>query len=486
MPLAALLWWARRGERGAPGRDLRIAPALLPYLVLRTPGSRGPRPIDALALFLALGGVAAAGPAWQRDEPAYLDNVAPLIVALDLSASMDGADVPPTRLEAARRVLRDLAARRAAARTGLIAYAGSSHLVLPPTDDAALLDLFAQALATGLIERPGRDADGAIALAAQALAAERAGGTLLILTDGADRARMDAVRRQAQAARDMQVLVMAVGVNGIDTQALQELARAAGAALGSLTGGPDDQDWIALHAQAHFRAVQDAQSGPVHWKDAGYWLCWPLALLALLAVRRGWSVAWSAGVLVVAMAGMPQPARADALADAFLTADQQGRRAFEHGRYDAAARHFHDPNWKGRAAYQAGDYRAALAAFSTLPSAEGYFYVGNTQTRLHRYDAALAAYDRALALRPGWQPAVVNRGIVARLLAAMAQTQQDQPAEPPDRTIADRSAQAGKMSQAPVAQAGSEEAWLRNLTLSPARFLRSKFAVEDAAAGTRP
>ncbi|MFQ6687350.1 tetratricopeptide repeat protein, partial [Bordetella pertussis] len=128
----------------------------------------------------------------------------------------------------------------------------------------------------------------------------------------------------------------------------------------------------------------------------------------------GWSVAWSAGVLVVAMAGMPQPARADALADAFLTADQQGRRAFEHGRYDAAARHFHDPNWKGRAAYQAGDYRAALAAFSTLPSAEGYFYVGNTQTRLHRYDAALAAYDRALALRPGWQPAVVNRGIVAR------------------------------------------------------------------------
>lgn len=228
VPLAALLWWARRGERGAPGRDLRIAPALLPYLVLRTPGSRGPRPIDALALFLALGGVAAAGPAWQRDEPAYLDNVAPLIVALDLSASMDGADVPPTRLEAARRVLRDLAARRAAARTGLIAYAGSSHLVLPPTDDAALLDLFAQALATGLIERPGRDADGAIALAAQALAAERAGGTLLILTDGADRARMDAVRRQAQAARDMQVLVMAVGVNGIDTQALQELARRRG------------------------------------------------------------------------------------------------------------------------------------------------------------------------------------------------------------------------------------------------------------------
>lgn len=42
------------------------------------------------------------------------------------------------------------------------------------------------------------------------------------------------------------------------------------------------------------------------------------------------------------------------------------------------------------------------------------------------------------------------------------------------------------MKAAPVAHAASEDLWLRNLTLSPARFLRGKFAAEDAAAGGAP
>lgn len=491
LPVAALLWWMRRGERAMPGRDSQIAPSLLPHLLVRAPGSRGPRPIDLLALMVAAGGIAGAGPAWQRDEPAFLDNVAPLIVAVDLSASMDRADVPPSRLEAAKHTLRDLAVRRAGAKTGLIAYAGSSHLVLPPTDDTSLLDLFAQALSIDLIDRPGRDAAGAIALGARVLAAERAGGTLLLLTDGADAQQLDAVQKQAQTARDMQVLVMAVGQagsdqTGIDADALRDLAQAAGAPLGSLTGGPDDLDWITLHAQQHFRAVQDAQSGAIHWKDAGYWLCWPLALLALFAVRRGWRVTWSACLVAMVMSGTPLDAHAGAWANAFLTPDQQGRLAFEHGHYDEAAQHFRDPYWKGRAAYEAGDYPAALTAFSDLDTADGYFYVGNTQTRLRQYDAALAAYDLALSIKPGWEPAVVNRGIVARLLEAMSQEDQGDQAEPPDRSIQDKTAQGGKMTKVPVAQATSEDVWLRNLTISPARFLRGKFAAEDAARGAKP
>ena len=145
-----------------------------------------------------------------------------------------------------------------------------------------------------------------------------------------------------------------------------------------------------------------------------------------------------------------------------------------------------DRYWKGRAAYQAGDYADALKAFSKLETPEGLFYVANTQTRLRQYDAALAAYDRALALSPGWEAATVNRGIVERLLAAMGQEQQGDQAEPPDQTIADKTAKAGQMVAVPAAQATSEEAWLRNLTLSPTRFLRGRFAVEDAAAGGRP
>ncbi|EHK65569.1 VWA domain-containing protein [Achromobacter arsenitoxydans] len=481
--LAIALWAAGRGQRAGFGRNSGIATGLLPYLVVHTAGTRGPRPLDMVAAMLALGSVAAAGPAWQRDEPEFLDNVAPLVVAVDLSATMNATDVPPSRLEAAKHTVRDLAARRAGARTGLIAYAGSSHLVLPPTDDRELLDLFVQALSTDLIDRDGRDVPGVIDLTAQVLAAERAGGTLLLMTDGAP--APEQVRQRAQAADNLQTLVMAVGnteaQGGIDEPALRALARAADAPLGSLTGTPDDLDWITLHAQQHFESVQDADAGPAHWKDAGYWLCWPLALLALLTLRRGWRVAWQACVFAgVFLFTVPPEARADGLADVFLTPDQQGRLAFERGEYSAAAGHFQDPYWKGRAAYSAGDYAAALTAFSQQTTAEAYFYVGNTQVRLRRYDAALGAYDRALALRPGWEPALVNRGIVTRLLAAMSQEQQGDQADPPDQTIADKTAKAGELSKVQVQQAASEDIWLRTLTLSPARFLRSKFAVQDA------
>lgn len=223
---AVLLWAGWRALRARPQHS-GIAPQLLPYLLLQSAGSRGPRPIDVLAALLALGAVAAAGPTWQRDEPGYLDNVAPLVLAVDLSASMDTADVPPSRLEAVKRSVRDIAAQRKGAKTGLVVYAGTSHLVLPPTDDAALLDLFAQALATDLLPARGRDVAGAIALSNQVLRAERAGGSVLLLTDGADPATLDAVGKAARAAPDLQVLVMAVGINGLDTGALRDLAQAA-------------------------------------------------------------------------------------------------------------------------------------------------------------------------------------------------------------------------------------------------------------------
>lgn len=502
IPAAALLLWRRRGEDGYRGWRSNIAPALLPYLTVRTPGSRGPRPAQMLAVLLALGGIAAAGPTWRQDRPAFLDNLAPLIAAVDLSPSMDAADLPPSRLEAAKRKLRDLLARRAGAKTGLIAYAGTAHLVLPPTDDPALPDMFVQALSTDLIATPGKDAAGAISLAASLLQSGEAGGTLLLVTDGADTRQLAEVERLARA-NSFQILVWAAGtrdgglvrdargqprldgqgkplLGNFDEAALKQLAQAARAPLGSLTLNDDDLDWVSLHAQRHFQEVQDADK-PLHWKDAGYWLCWPLALLALLALRRGWNINWTACLVLAAGGALHAPrAEANPLVDAFFTPDQQGRWAYEHQRYAEAATRFTDPYWKGRAAYDAGDYQAALAAFARLDTPEGYFYMGNTQVRLRSYGAALAAYDQALRARPDFPQARENRELVAKLIAAAETEQQDDDSDKPDETRMDNDKAAGKMVRTTVTQAASDEVWLRNLSLSPAGFLKQKFAIEDA------
>lgn len=151
-----------------------IAPHLLPHLLLMPSDPHRLRPVHLASALLVLGALAAAGPTWEQDRPDFLENRAPLIIALDLSPSMDTIDVPPTRLEAAKHTLHDLIARRSGARTALIVYAGSAHLVLPPTDDPALLDSFIQALSSDLLTRPGKDVAGVIAQAKRLLAVEQA------------------------------------------------------------------------------------------------------------------------------------------------------------------------------------------------------------------------------------------------------------------------------------------------------------------------
>lgn len=502
------LLWARRHDL-ARRLDGVIAPHLLKHLVITPRDNQRLRPVHLLAALLVLGGVAAAGPTWEQDRPDFLDNRAPLILAVDLSASMDADDVPPSRLAAAKHKLHDLIQRRAGSRVALIAYAGSAHLVLPATDDPALLDSFLQALSTRLIERSGKDALGAIRLAKRLLAAEQSPGTLVLVTDGADASQFDAIGQELQGS-DLQVLVLAVGsqdggllpgANGqsrlddqgrpqlgrFDAEGLKGLADAANAPLGSLTLNDDVLDWVELHAQQHFQAVRDDDQ-TVHWKDAGYWLCWPLLLLALFSVRRGWRVHWLSGVLLALSLGLPpQPAQAGALADAFFTPDQQGRWAFEHGHYPQAAEHFDDAYWKGLAAYRAAEFDVALASFARLDSAPGYFYLGNTYVRLSKFEQAIAAYQQALRVQADFPEAQANLALAQALLKDRDDQQEaGPPDEKADKIEFDNKTGKGKTVQMKSQQASSDQLWLNNLTTSPAQFLRRKFQLQDAARETAP
>ncbi|SEM45772.1 Ca-activated chloride channel family protein [Pseudomonas sp. ok272] len=484
-------------------RQLRgnIAPHLLPHLLITPQDPHRLRPVHLASALLILGAVGAAGPTWEQDRPDFLENRAPLILALDLSPSMDASDVAPSRLEAAKHTLHDLVQRRSGARTGLIAYAGSAHLVLPPTDDPALLDTFIQALGVGLINKPGRNVGAVIEQAKRLLAAEQSPGTLLLVTDGADTAQLSGLDKQL-AGSDLQVLVLAAGsqdggviinasgqpltdsngrpvLGSFDQDALKQLASATDAPLGSLTLNDDDLDWVELHAQQHFQSAS-AEQRELHWKDAGYWLCWPLLLIAFCTVRRGWRLNWTPVLLLgLGLGWQPVPAQAGALADAFLTADQQGRWAFEHEHFPAAAALFRDPLWKGIAAYNAADYDLALASVARLDTPQAYFYLGNIYVRRFKFDEAIAAYTQALTLQPQFPEATANLALAQALLKDTDSARDNAPKVKPDEVKYDKPAGKGKSKAVETQQAASDELWLQNLTTSPAKFLKQKFSLQD-------
>ncbi|MGN5479917.1 VWA domain-containing protein [Cupriavidus basilensis] len=154
---AVLLVWAvrRRGDVRRRWRDA-IAPHLLDALMVGERRRLAIRPVHLTALLLALGAIALAGPTWERERPPFLDDKAPLAIAIDLSPTMDAIDVTPTRLERAKLKVKALLARRDGERTAIWAYAGSTHLVLPLTDDATLLRTLSTRCRRASCRRPAR------------------------------------------------------------------------------------------------------------------------------------------------------------------------------------------------------------------------------------------------------------------------------------------------------------------------------------------
>lgn len=501
----ALLWlWRQQSDASRQWRDV-IAPHLLNALMIGKTQSVRVQPVHLVSAALILAGIAAAGPTWEKEPPPFSDDKAPMVVAIDLSSTMDATDIAPTRLERAKQKVRDLARLRSGARTGLVVYAGTAHLVAPPAEDPAVLDIFLPALASDLMPVAGKSAAQALTLAGELLDKEQVPGTILFFTDGFDVeqiAAFDEYRRRAPH----QVLVLGVGTSKggpirtqdnrvatdasgrpiqarFDGESLKRLSSDADIPVASVTLDDSDVQWVQRRAQRHMQAAE-ARNVELRWKEFGYWLVIPIALLAALWFRRGWIVRWLPVLALALMICAPSSSyAADArFVDLFLTPDQQGRWHFDRGDYAGAAARFEDPLWKGLAFYRAHDYESALGEFARLDSPDAFFLMGNCYAHLNDYDKAMAAYDNALAARAEFPQAIANRKLVAALAAKKKQDdeQQADPNLAPDDIKFDKQGERGKkgMVNAPKAGQLSAEVWMRNLTTSPADFLREKFRIQ--------
>lgn len=194
-----------------------------------------------------------------------------------------------------------------------------------------------------------------------------------------------------------------------------------------------------------------------------------------------------AGWLLGACCGLlPMAAQAHWFTGLWLTADQQGQRLMDEGRYREAAQRFLDPMRAGVAWYRAGEFQRAAHAFARVNSPEALFNRGNALLLQGRYDAAIGAYQQALKQRPDWTEAAANRDL------AIARQQRLAPAEDDaggtggqlgaDELVLDDSGRVAKSqarqtveTEAGMSDLELRELWLRRVATEPADFLRARF-----------
>ncbi len=474
-PLVLLIYlWIRRTRQRSPWSDA-IAPDLLTALldddtrsstlILRTS-------LYAGALFTCL---ALAGPTWERlPQPVSQKNDA-LVIVLDLSLSMYAEDIAPSRLAKARQKIVDALRLRIEGSTGLVAYAGDGHAVVPITDDSNTIENLLSSLNPAMMPVLGSRPASGIRIAKELFAnAGLMEGRILLLTDGIRRASDISDFRN----RAFPISIIGIGTNDganipikqaneapifltdelgqtvvarlNETPLIQAAQQSYGRYSQVTISDKDLLVTLAVTLPSEDATIEVEREFDV-WADMGFWLCLPLAALMLASFRRGLITASLALLL------LPEPSWADASPSQgtgptqskmqtqvsrgviesqpswlqswrslWLRPDQQGHEFLQRGEAAKAAGVFEHPQWRGSALYQSGDYSAALEDFRRDPSQRGLYNQANAMAKMGRYADAIARYENVLAKDPQHEDAAFNKALLEELLTQQEQQRSEQ------------------------------------------------------------
>jgi Ca-activated chloride channel family protein len=417
-----------------------IDPVLLPDLLQGDKTPRRRLGIWAVFIMWILAALALAGPSWEQTETESLKRADAVVILLDLSPSMLVEDIKPSRLQAAHYKLLDLLKQRKEGYTALVAYAGSAHVVAPLSDDANTIAALVPTLEPGIMPLMGSQPEDAVTRALELLQnAHFPRGRLLLVTDGIEEAAINVINEKL-TGQSVSLSVIGVGtttggsvplaqggylgdasgrprVFSLDALPLQSLAAAHGGQYSNLAYDDSDiaplvalPDWLSTNNDDLSRNSNHSVS---HWHDKGYWLIFPVLLLALFSFRRGLLITWLLPFIVLLQ---PMPVRALEWNDLWQTPDQQAQRKLQAGDPAAAAALFQDPQWKGYAEYQNNEHEKAAEHFAQSETAEALYNEGNALAQQAQLEQAIERYEQALSKKQGFDDAAFNLDLVKKLL----------------------------------------------------------------------
>ncbi len=413
--------------------DSKLLPFILQSQTLKT--SHWPLLITALAGLLAI--IALSGPVCeQREQPVFRDQSA-LVIALDLSRSMDATDIKPSRLVRARLKLIDILKQRQEGQTALVVYAAQAFTVSPLTDDTDTIISLVNSLDSNMMPQQGSDSTIAIAQSAQLLQqASIPKGDILLITDGISNEYLQATLNEIKTYQH-RVSVLSVGTTDgapiamrdggflkdknaaivipkLKEAALQQLAQQGNGRYHNISNDDSDLNYLLDIITAEDDS-KEAVSGlnTDQWREEGPWLLLLLLPLAALAFRRGYLV-------VIALLIIPLPNDVYA-AELWLNQNQLAHKQLLQGNAEHAAELFNNPEWKAAAFYRAGQYQQSIDALQDINNTEALYNKANALAKMGRIQAAIESYEKVLKQQPNHEDAEYNLNLLKQKPAEQGQ-----------------------------------------------------------------
>lgn len=171
---------------------------------------------------------ALAGPQFGSKLETVKRKGVELVIAIDVSNSMNATDIEPSRLERAKMGVSHLVEKLSNDRIGLIVFAGQAYTQLPLTTDYPSAKMFLDGITTGSVPTQGTAIGAAISLATKSFTKqEDVNRAIIVITDGENH-EDDAIAAATEATKHgARVITVGMGL-------------ASGSPINIPGGGPND------------------------------------------------------------------------------------------------------------------------------------------------------------------------------------------------------------------------------------------------------
>lgn len=391
-----------------------IKEELRSVVILNKKNSKANWPALLMFISISLSILGLSGPTFKQKKTPSVINKAVVWIVLDLSQSMMTKDLSPNRLERAKLKIRDLFAEKLNTKVGLLVFAGTPHVIFPPSLDKEIMVPYMTTVKPRIMPVKGTNYPLMLDYLDSLTQKEIAPPTVIIVTDEMTEQQAEKIIQFKKKSKSYVQLWVASSFNGgfvpnpynarrelkykgnsilskMDRNLLDNLKKKDGIDVIPLTLDDSDVAALTLHIKKHQVIRTNEDRKEEDWRDDGIYLIYPLVIFALFWFRKGWMVNWGF-ILILFLGGCR-----DKNNDLWYTKDYQAQVKENEGDYAGAAALYQDKSHKAFALYKNGDLEGAVNAFESDTTLTSQYNLGLVFAELGDYEMAQAAFKVALS-----------------------------------------------------------------------------------------